>query len=358
MLLTVEGPRTPRELAALVKALMDWCAGAGGGDLGAVVAQVERRYLITVPGVQLDQVLGALAAVLPAEAGWDGPPAARVAGWIAARLPQDQRALSTLLASAWVDLCAAADAEATREYEGHDHTPRDPVAEAVRRLTLSGRYYVIAHTGHGKPLLSRPVIGLGLAAAAIAELLIAGRIGLEIRTHHVLRPPAGRLAPRSEHEAGAAWQPAPSRAAERVLEETPEQPAPLRDHLVALSTRIEDWVCTDLVESGLVGPETHGVLRGRVYYAPCQRGLAKAIRALVGGSLHNDPIPVADAVLAELVTATALDARQSGDWDRLASMARGDALAAARRPEAAARLKLLVDLTAAEVDAIVTSPGT
>lgn len=350
VLLTVDGARTARELAALVKALMDWSADGGRGDLDTALTQVARRCHIAVPDVQREQIFAALAALPPAEDGLGG-----------AHLRQAQKPLYTLLAAAWVDLCAQADAEATREHGEHDPAPRDPVAAGIRRLTLSGRYYAVAHNGRGKPLLSRPVIGLGLAAGAIAELVIAGRVGLETRTHRLVRLPAEGPeggAGTFDGDDEAATRPAPSRAAERVLDETPAQPTPLRDHLVNLSTRIEEWVCAELAESGLVAPEKHGMLRERVYYAPCERGLATAIRTLLGGALHTDPIALTDAVLAELVIATGLDARHSGAWDRLATMTRGDALAEARRPKAAAQLKLLVDLTAAEVDTVVTSPGT
>lgn len=357
VLLTVDGARTARELAALVKALMDWCTDGGRGGLDTALTQVAKRCHISVPEVQREQVYAALAAVPPAAV----PPTGFGQGGFGqggARPPHDQKALYTLLTAAWVDLCAQAQAEATRENEEHDRAPRDPVAEAIRRLTLSGRYYVVAHNGRGKPLLSRPVIGLGLAAGTIAELVIAGRISLDTRTHHLLRVPGDGGAASYDRVTETVARPTPSRAAERVLEETPAQSTPLRDHLVSLSARVEEWVCTELAESGLVTAETHGMLRERVYYAPCERGLATAVRTLLGGALHTDPIAMADAVLAELVIATALDARHSGAWDRLPTMTRGDALAESRRPAAAAQLKLLVDLTAAEVDTLVTSPRT
>lgn len=382
MLLTVDGPRSARELAELVKALMDSCAGGGRGDLDTVLTEVTRRHHIGVSHTQRGQVFRALAAILPAEAEQRAATSAEmVSTWVGARLPQDPDILYILLMAAWTDLCAQAEAEATREHEEREHEERDPVAEAIRQLTLSGRYYVVAHSGRGKPVLSQTVAGLGLAAGVLAELVLAGRIDLETRTHRLLRTPAGTEAPSPGSElstevetgrgdaAGAGAGPGPgaetesaagrplSRAAERALEQTPAQPAPLRDHLVDLAARAEDWVREELAESDLIGPEKHRMLREHVYYAPRERGLAKAIRTLVGEALHADPIPPLDALLAELAIATGLDAKQSGGWDRLSSMTRGDALAGSACGDAAEQLKLLIDLTAAEVDTVVTSPG-
>jgi hypothetical protein len=358
MLLTVNGPRSTRELAELVKALMDWCAAGGYGDLDEVLVQVAKRFHITVSLQQRDQVFAAVAAALPAGIGVIGDPVADVHAWVGARLPQEPHVLYALLMTSWMDLCAQAEAEATRENEERERAQRDPIAEAIRRLTLTGRYYVVAHSSRGKPLLSEAVIGLGLAAGALAELMIAGWIGVEVRTHQLVQaPPPESPAPGSA-EAQPTAPPTPSRAAEGVMEGLRFQAAPLRDQLMILAGGIEERVRAELHDAQIISPETRGMLRERVYYAPVQRGLAKAIRALVGAALYSDPIAPADAVLAELAIATGLDAKQAGGWDRLGSMNRGDALAKTRRAETAAQLKLLVDLTAAEVDAVVTSPGT
>ncbi|MBR7838968.1 GPP34 family phosphoprotein [Actinospica durhamensis] len=356
MLLTVNGPRTTRELAELIKALMDWSAESAYGDLDDVLTQVAKRFHITVSDQQRDQVYAAVADALPADTGDGEDPTADVTAWVAARLPYEPQVLSALLMNSWMDLCSQAEAEATRANEERERAERDPIAEAIRHLTLTGRYYVVAHNGRGKPLLSEAVIGLGLAAGAVAELIIAGRIGVEIRTHQLVD---GSLPenPPGTPDTEASPPPAPSQAAEGALEDLRKQTVPLRDQLSVVAAGIEERVRAELLESGLITPETRGMLRERVYYAPVPRGLAKAIRALVGGALYSDPIPSADAVLAELAIATGLDAKQTGGWDRLSSMNRGDALAKTRRAETAAQLKLLVDLTAAEVDAVVISPG-
>lgn len=356
MLLTVNGPRSTRELAELVKALMDWCAEGGYVDLDEILTQVGKRFHITVSDEQRFQVFAALADALPADTGEGRDPVFDVRSWVATRLPYEPHVLYALLMNSWMDLCAQAEAEATRENEERERSERDPIAEAIRRLTLTGRYYMVAHNGRGKPLLSEAVTGLGLAAGAVAELIIAGRIGLDTRTHQ-FTPPSRSPQPGSA-QAETAAPPKPSRAAEDAFEELRSRTAPLRDQLTLLAAGIEEHVRAELLEAGLINPETRGMLRERVYYAPVQRGLAKAIRALVGGALYSDPIAPADAALAELAIATGLDAKQSGGWDRLGSMNRGDALAKTRRAETAAQLKLLVDLTAAEVDAVVISPGT
>ncbi|WP_034269108.1 GPP34 family phosphoprotein [Actinospica robiniae] len=356
MLLTVNGARSNRELAELVKALMDWCTEGGYGDLDEVLAQAARRFHITVSDQQRYQVFAAVANALPAGSGHTQDPIADVSAWVAARLPYEPHALYGLLMTSWMDLCAQAEAEATRENEARERGERDPIAEAIRQLTLTGRYYVVAHSGRGKPVLSEAVIGLGLAASAIAELIIAGWIAVEIRTHRFIPPdPTVAAIPGDGETAGPTK---PSRAAESVLEDLRARAIPLRDQLTVVAAGVEELVRTELHEAGIINPESRGMLRERVYYAPVQRGLAKAIRALVGGALYSDPIASADAVLAELAIATGLDAKQSGGWDRLGSMNRGDALAKTRRADTAAQLKLLVDLTAAEVDAVVISPGT
>lgn len=357
MLLTVNGARSTRELAELVKALMDWCTEGGYGNLDDVLAQVAKRFHITVPDQQRYQVFAALADALPADSGQGHDAITDVSTWVAARLPYEPHVLYALLMNSWMDLCAQAESEATAENEERERAERDPIAEAIRQLTLTGRYYVVAHNGRGKPMLSEAVIGLGLAASAIAELVIAGRIAVEIRTHRFVEPspPEGPASGDSEPDTNPPA--APSAAAQAVFEDLRIQAAPLRDQLTVLAAGVEERVRTELHEAGIINPETRGMLRERVYYAPVQRGLAKAIRALVGGALYSDPIAPADAVLAELAIATGLDAKQSGGWDRLGSMNRGDALAKTRRAETAAQLKLLVDLTAAEVDAVVISPG-
>lgn len=358
MLLTVNGPRSNRELAELVKALMDWCTEGGYGDLDEVLAQVARRFHITVSDQQRYQVYAALGDALPAGTGHTQDPIADVSAWVAARLPYEPHVLYGLLMTSWMDLCAQAEAEATRENEARERGERDPIAEAIRQLTLTGRYYVVAHSGRGKPVLSEAVIGLGLAASAIAELIIAGWIAVEIRTHRFVPPEPNSPIPGAPDGDANAAPAKPSRAAESVLEDLRARAIPLRDQLAIVAASVEEHVRAELHEAGIINPESRGMLRERVYYAPVQRGLAKAIRALVGGALYSDPIAPADAVLAELAIATGLDAKQSGGWDRLGSMNRGDALAKTRRADTAAQLKLLVDLTAAEVDAVVISPGT
>ncbi len=357
MLLTVNGPRTNRELAELVKALMDWCTEGAYGNLDDVLAEVAKRFHITIPDAQREQVYAALADALPADTGDGEDPVLDVSRWIAARLPHESRVLYTLLMTSWMDLCSQAEAEATRQNEERERADRDPIAEAIRHLTLSGRYYVVAHNGRGKPLLSEAVIGLGLAAGVIAELLIAGRLGLEIRSHRLVDSPPAENPPSGAPDTEPLAPPAPSRSAEGVIEDLLKQTAPLRDQLQILAGSIEERVRAELLESGIITPESRGMLRERVYYAPVQRGLAKAIRALVGGALYSDPIAPSDAVLAELAIATGLDAKQAAGWDRLGSMNRGDALTKTRRAETAAQLRLLIDLTAAEVDAVVISPG-
>lgn len=357
MLLTVHGARSTRELAELVKALMDWCSDGGQGDLDQVILQVAEQMHITVSTQQRDQVYAALAYALPAETGAGADPVIDVNTWIGARLRQEPHVLYALLMTGWMDLCAQAEAEATRENEERQRAERDPIAEAIRNLTLVGQYYVVAHSGRGKPLLSEVVIGLGLSAAAVAELVIGARLGLDTRTHRfVPNPPLDALPGTPEAEVSAPS--APSQAAEDILERLLTGTTPLRDQLVLVGAGMEERVRAGLLEAGIIQPETRGMLRERVYYAPVHRGLAKAVRALVGGALYSDPIDPAAAALAELAIATGLDAKQSGGWDRLGSMNRGDALAKTRRAETAAQLKLLVDLTAAEVDAVVTSPGT
>ena len=361
MLLTVNGARATRELAELVKAMMDWCAGHDflDGDVDEVLSQVAVRFHLTIPDTQRAQVYSALAQASPADAGTGRDPVTQVAAFVAGRLPNEPQVLYTLLMAAWMDLCAQAEAEATRENEERERGELDPLAAALGRLTLTGRYYVVSHSGRGKPLLSEAVIGLGLAAGAVAELVIAGQVAVETHTHRLtpgkpVEPAAPAVAPGANETAAP---PIPGRVARSLLEDLLEHPAPLRDQLVALAADIEQQVRAELLESGLISPQTHGMLRGRVYYAPTSQGLPKAIRTLVGAALYANPITPAEAVLAELAIATGLDAKGAGDWGRLGSMNRGDAVSRTGAAETVPQLKLLIDLTAAEVDAVVTSPG-
>ena len=364
MLLTVGGLRTSRELAELVKALLDACLDGGFQELDPAFELVERRRNIVVPEDQRRQVYEEITAELGPEAPDDEDPAASVAEWLAEHRMREPDALGRLLQAAWTELHARAEAELLRETEERKRGPRpDPIVETIRGLPLTGRYFVVAHNSKGKPSLSDVVIGLGLAAAIAAELVLTGRASLEIRSHLFTPPPAPDAdAPEAQEDSstGALLSRTAAAAGEALSE---AEPAPIRRWLADQAATAGVRVRTELADAAVVHAVTRGMVRERVYHAPANRGLAPAVRDVVVGSLGGDgPVDPVHAVLAELAIATGLDAAQGSAWNRLASMTRGDVLARSRpdpanRPGRTAQLKLLVDLTAAEVDAVVTSPG-
>ena len=365
MLLTVGGLRTSRELAELVKALLDACLDGGFRELDPAFELVERRRNIVVPEDQRRQVYEEIAAELGPEVPDDEDPAAAVPEWLAEHRMREPDALGRLLQAAWTELHARAEAELLRETEERKRGPRpDPIVETIRALPLTGRYFVVAHNSKGKPSLSDVVIGLGLAAAIAAELVLAGLASLEIRSHLLTPAPAPDADEPPEAPEDSSTGALLSRTAAAAGEALGEaEPAPIRRWLADQAATAGVRVRTELADAAVVHAVTRGMVRERVYHAPANRGLAPAVRDVVVGSLGGDgPVDPVNAVLAELAIATGLDAAQGSAWSRLASMTRGDALARSRPdpagpPDRTAQLKLLVDLTAAEVDAVVTSPG-
>ena len=270
-----------------------------------------------------------------------------------------------ILQAAWTELHARAEAELLRETEERKRGPRpDPIAETIRALPLTGRYFVVAHNSKGKPSLSDAVIGLGLAAAIAAELVLAGRASLEIRSQLLTPIPApdADAAPESpEAPTTGALLSRTAAAAGEALGEA--EPLPIRRWLADQAATAGVRVRTELADAAVVHAVTRGMVRERVYHAPAQRGLARP-SAIWSSARWVATVRSTRCTRSSpsWLIATGLDAAQGSAWNRLAALTRGDVLARSR-PEPAGRagrkaqLKLLVDLTAAEVDAVVTSPG-
>lgn len=106
MLLTVVGERNARELAELVKALLDRCQQFAYGDLADLTNAVAAGKGIAVPSGQLDQVLDAIVAASPI-----GHGSPRNRGEVIEQTTGNHARLSELLESAWMHLAAEASAQ-------------------------------------------------------------------------------------------------------------------------------------------------------------------------------------------------------------------------------------------------------
>lgn len=380
MLLNVSGLRTTRELVELVKALSDYSAEVHCRDLAAAVTGVEARESLKLTEPQANQVACEVVTALP---GGAAPPEVDPNAVLNAWVGDDHVRLYKALLNTWLNLCARLEAEhEAADRERAAIVSVDPAEPDTPRLPLPGWLFMISHDPHsGKPQLMQAVIGFGLAAAIMSELLLADRVHLEPANHRVLAfshtehelaysltavlesfdqaALSERLAvrerllelPRPEARAMRL-----TKSAEQVLQTIEEsQPAPLRTWLVRLAPAVTGLVREELLADGIVERRVKRRLGERVFYAPTDTEAAVLLRASAVSPLVQGRTPdPATAVLLELVRATGLDVARRGEWYELARQPRQPLPADFPRREPLAEL---LELARAEVTTVITSPG-
>jgi hypothetical protein len=372
MLLTVAGTRSTRELAALVKALLDRCQVYAYADLAAVVEAVAAQQGIAVPGGQLDQVLYAMAAAQPAT---DGPAPTR--NWVIQETTNNPVRLAEMLESAWMQLAA----ESSAELEAAD------LARAFetryQRLTLPGWCCLLLHdTATGRPILPERVIGAVLAAGILSELLVAGRVdveegslrlraytdadyrGSEMIAQIIARLPAGADATDFQRQARAlpprlGTLPDLSAAAASVLTEIRSAGRATRLHgwFRHLAPGAAELVRGELAKAEVIRPQqVKRVLRELTRYPPTDPMQVNLLRGSIIGPLASNgtlPQTAPTALLMELVRACGLARARADDWFTVNAVARRVGLAVVPHRNALARL---LDLVEEAADAAVFSP--
>jgi hypothetical protein len=170
------------------------------------------------------------------------------------------------------------------------------VVASPPQLPLGDDLFLTAHdTAKGKSLLSPATLGLGVAAALLAELMMWRRLDLVDGVLTVLddRPP-------------------PDPAVAAVLEQLLREPQhrQVRDWIAFLATgAAADLVARRLARAGLVHRQERRGLRGlRVFFVPADSMTAgwpgSRVRTAIG---RGELLGVPDLVLAGLIVATGLD---------------------------------------------------
>jgi hypothetical protein len=164
------------------------------------------------------------------------------------------------------------------------------------QLPLADDLFLAAHdTSRGKSLLSPATLGLGLAAALLAELILWRRMDLRDGLITVVddRPTT---------------DPATTAVLDQLMKEA--QHRRIRDWIAFLATGVAtDLVARRLTRSGLAQrQEKRGLLGTKVAYVPVDSSTAgwpgSRVRVAVG---RGELLDVPDLVLAGLILATGLD---------------------------------------------------
>jgi hypothetical protein len=171
-------------------------------------------------------------------------------------------------------------------------------------LLLADQFFLTAHAEDGTALLSERVLGLGLAAAVLGELVFFRRVTIQGGLLRVVDPrPPG--------------EPLGASVLSQLLRESGH--GNLRDWMSYLAKTGEDTVGRRLMHHGHVQRiERQRLLHGRVIrYPPVNINLATWPRASLDHGLTTwAPLSDDDVVLAGLVLATGLDQRMRWNLDQ------------------------------------------
>jgi Golgi phosphoprotein 3 GPP34 len=206
------------------------------------------------------------------------------------------------------------------------------------RLLLADEFFLTAHDEDGKALLSDRVLGLGLAAVVLGELIFSHRVSI----HDGLVSVVDR---RPFSEPLGAW------VLSQLLRESGH--SHVRDWLSYLAKTAEETVGRRLVQDGHVRRlERQRLLRGRVVrYPPVNGNLATWPRARLYHDLTSwADLPDHDVVLAGLILATGLDQQV---WWNLDQNARQHLMRLTKRLPPALR-ELLATTDAAVGEAVLS----
>ncbi|MFE0024675.1 GPP34 family phosphoprotein [Amycolatopsis sp. NPDC059021] len=174
----------------------------------------------------------------------------------------------------------------------------------MRRLSLVDSLFFLCHDEFtGKPVLTRAMLGTGLAGAALCELLFTDRITVEHRKVHVLTH----------------W-PTESPTADAVLSEIlgEHDTHSVRDWIDHLRTGLPALAARNLVAAGLVTAEPGRLpVRRAVRYPPVDLLLSTAARTKVRSAVFGADLPDPhSACLALLAWTAGVDDLCEPEWPR------------------------------------------
>lgn len=382
MRLRTDGELSAHELAEVLWILSDWCGGRSYPDLRTAVDGAVAHCGLRVDAGQRLQVARVLAALADPQAGVEDP-VATVDEWIAANRTQSMDALSVLVLSALESRSALAPGLPA----GHGETETSPVREDLRMLTLPGRFCLLAFNEYsGKLMLPDAVLGLGIAAAALAELVLAERICIDAASQTVRHyTKAEFVAARQlgelvgffggEGAAGVRFavcardtafafdlppvdghiSPLSAPAGRALLYLQSRSHSSIGKWLAVLADAEPDRLLANLAFAGVLAAEPRRIRREKLRYRPVRPHTAGYIHsAIVSPIARNEYPALPDVVLLELVRATGLDMAARSQWTAASRLRKGVALAEAPY---GAELECLLAITAAEVTAVNSSPG-
>jgi Golgi phosphoprotein 3 (GPP34) len=287
-----------QELAELVRVLARYCEKNSYSHLSDPVRAMEQNELVKLSDPQLAQLVQVIAGSLPAAAQLPDGAAASLEKWVGG----DGARLFEAVRSAFVGLHARVDVVETERLRGErerEERGPSPMRDAVEGLDLPSRFYLAAHKVRtGDPLLPERVIGLGLSAAVLAELLAERRlrVGSAAELVEVSLPRHGE----SEPVAGVAG---------RVLEQIAVEPEPavLGDWLAFLAGSLPEMVRAELLGRGVLDVVARRWPWLREQYPPARAVSTFAVLdAAVMDAARRDGPGFLNRLLLGIATATTL----------------------------------------------------
>lgn len=339
---------TLHQLGRLLKTMSDHAyAHPEIGGVKALLDAVARKWDVELSEEHVGQVYGALSLVVPTGVIYSVESSSELDWAISiTSLDHGPDTLSKAVFRAWRNVAAAAKqepAELVLMETGGLLVP-DPRDKDLDGLSIAELMFLVTHDKlDGRALLAQPVLGCGVAAALLAELVLRELICIDL-TSHVVQA-------RAEPSATVAGISAPVRQA---LEEIQDgEPAMLGRWLTALSTNGHLAVRRHLVKTGVVVREERGRWQKKTYFVPVGEVIDSIFR-VVTRPLHVRRMPTAPCgVLVELAKVTGLTVARYGEWFYVHNIAPGATLAGVPGRE---QLDLLLAMTKAEVTDLLTRP--
>jgi hypothetical protein len=313
--------------------LLDRCQQFSYSGLDDLVSAVAASQGIGVPDWQRDQVLDAIVAASPIS--HSSP---RNRSEATKQTTGSHARLSELLESAWMHLAA----EASAQIEAAD--AELAFETRYQRLTLPGWCFLLLHDAvTGRPILPERSIGAVVAAAVLAELILAGRLDVDEPDLH-LRAYTDAEFREAERVVNLISR-LPEGADDGILRRRASWLPPVRNRLPEISVaatrvltqfrttsramRLDAWfrrllpesagaVRDELAESGVVRAQrVRRGLRERTFYPPTDSFEVTLLRGSIIGPLTRSGSPPQAAPLAlalELARSSGLTRARPDDW--------------------------------------------
>ena len=351
---SMEGPLSAGEVNDLIEELAGWCVRANWSSVDETTGRfwcADLLYALdAVPticaadGAAL-QVATAIARSLPASfrAGAKGTAIDRVQRYIDARRNDGPQALYDLL-----NLAALERRAATRPAPDQQSVQvLSRVERQMRTLALPGQYALLAHDlATGRCELSETVLGVVLAAATVAELVIAERL--------TIGPNGSWVEPAATDE-----QRPISTLEERSLVRIAAFEKGTAGHtvLARLALDAPGTVRAHLLEAGLLERRTRRVLWERTVHIPTHPTDVSLLRSSITGAVNGGRrLDARSAVLMELVRVSGLAVRRPEVWLGLDSLPKRSGLEPLAQP-LRDQLTWLLEVTESEVTESALAPG-